>query len=118
VRLKAAEVRVIVLRNEEGDRPREHQAGQAALLNFSSSSSPFSERTVLIAVARSVTDFREGEVERFGGMAKLRRRPSGREWVSLEFKGRSDELITATSSASAVEMQVQRLNRFPSAIIT
>ena len=102
------------VREEEGGRLREHQAGHDALLSFSSS---FSERTALTGAERRVSDFRERWVERVGGMAKLRRRQSGREGAPFKLKGRSGEVITATSSASADATQIQRLRTFRSAIV-
>src|SRR5512135_234322 len=113
VRPRAAGAQASVLREEERGGPRGHQAGHFALLSCSS----FSEQTALTGATRRVTDFREREAERVGGMARLLRRQSGRERAPLEPKGRSGEVITATSSASADATQIQRLRTFRSAII-
>src|SRR5512135_3931014 len=113
VRPRAAGAQASVLREEERGGPRGHQAGHFALLSCSS----FSEQTALTGATRRVTDFRERGAERVGGVAKLRRRQSGRERAPSEPKGRSGEVITATSSASADATQIQRLRTFRSAII-
>src|SRR5512135_374796 len=120
VRPRAAGAQASVLREEERGGPRGHQAGHFALLSCSS----FSEQTALTGATRRVTDFREREAERVGGVAKrvggvakLRWRQSGRERAPSEPKGRSGEVITATSSASADATQIQRLRTFRSAII-
>jgi hypothetical protein len=112
VRPRATGAHSIVLREEEVGRLREHHAGPAAPLGFSSSA-----QTALIGAARKVTDLRESEAERVGGMAKLRRRQSKGENALLGLKGRSDEVITATSSARADATHRQRLRPFWLAII-